>query len=95
MGGGSVGGVDTVSVGGGFDLGTVTDTVSIRDTVIWGHSGDAVRIGSGSEVRISGGRFIAFNKTGNSVGIHVTGNNGGLFVRAFVFVTLPCRSPAR
>lgn len=77
MGQGPVAGVDTVAVGAGFVLGNVTDTVSMRDCVVWGHTGDAVRIGRGSEVRVAGGRFVAFDKTGDSVGIHVTGNNGG------------------
>eukprot|EP00750_Incisomonas_marina_P005947 INCI14246.3.p1 GENE.INCI14246.3~~INCI14246.3.p1 ORF type:complete len:303 (-),score=50.38 INCI14246.3:625-1533(-) len=80
MGQNGGGPLDTVVFGGGFDFGNITDTVTVRDTVIWGHSGDAVRIGRGSEVRIIGGRFIGFDKTGHSVGVHVTGNNGGVHV---------------
>lgn len=83
LGQGSIPGVTTVTatrLGACMDLGNVTDTVTVRDVLVWDHTGDALRIGRGSEVRVSGGRFIAFNKTDNSVGIHVTGNNGGVHV---------------
>jgi hypothetical protein len=45
-------------IGGGFDLGAVTDTVALRDNLLWFVRGVGVRVGRGSEVRISGGRII-------------------------------------
>jgi hypothetical protein len=76
----NVGAVSTFLLGSCLDLGTITDTVSVTDVLIWGHTGDGIKIGKGSEVRISGGRVISFNKLDNSVGIHVTGGNGGVHV---------------
>lgn len=70
----------TFSAGTAFDLGNVTDTVGVRDCVVWDHLGTAVRIGRGSEVRIEGGRMIGLNKPPQSIGVHVTGNNGGVHV---------------
>lgn len=74
---------NTVPVGTGFDLGSVTDTVAIRNCLLWFGSGIGVKIGHGSEVRIEGGRFIGTKNDGgpkDSIGILVTGNNGGVHV---------------
>tara|TARA_A100001015_G_C14988709_1_gene712768 strand:+ start:236 stop:1453 length:1218 start_codon:yes stop_codon:yes gene_type:complete len=73
----------TVPIGSGFDLGNVTDTVAIRNCLLWFGSGTGVKIGRGSEVRIIGGRFIGTKNDGgpkSSIGLHVTGNNGGVHV---------------
>ena len=73
----------TVAIGTGFDLGNVTDTVAIRNCLLWFGSGTGIRIGRGSEVRVEGGRFIGTKNDGgspDSIGVHVTGNNGGVHV---------------
>lgn len=71
----------TFTIGSGFDLGNVTDTVAIRNCLLWFGSGTGIKIGTGSEVRIEGGRFIGSKNNGgpaDSIGVHVTGNNGGV-----------------
>ena len=80
----SGGGVpNTTPIGTGFDLGTVTDTVALRNCLLWFGSGVGIKIGHGSEVRVEGGRWIGTKNDGgpkDSVGIYVTGNNGGVHV---------------
>eukprot|EP00037_Helgoeca_nana_P015739 m.147450 g.147450 ORF g.147450 m.147450 type:complete len:544 (+) comp23148_c1_seq1:21-1652(+) len=76
--------------GSAIDLGPVSDTSTVRDTVLWFFGiGTGIKIGRGSEVRIEGGRVIGANKHGATtvddaisgpIGIHVTGNNGGVHV---------------
>ena len=68
---------------GAFHLGDVTDTVTITDCVVWFGFGTLIRIGYGSEVRVQGGRYIGTNDREQGmqgIGIHVTGNNGGVHV---------------
>jgi hypothetical protein len=82
---GGTGGVpqQTFIFGGGFDLGNVTDTVSLRNCLLWFGCGTGVKIGRGSEVRLEGGRYIGNKNDGgpdDSIGVHVTGNNGGVHV---------------
>ena len=85
-------------IGTALDLGEVSDTTTIRDSVIWFVRGKGVVVGRGSEIRIEGGRIIGSvdcatgehklppNATvdeiisSGSIGIHVTGNNGGVHV---------------
>lgn len=71
---------------GGFNVGTaiymngVSDTTTISNCVFWGVIGKGIRIGHGSEVRVIGGRILGVNRTVGSIGIHVTGDNGGVHV---------------
>lgn len=72
-----------VACGTNIDLGgaSITDTVTVRDTLHWFFRGTGVVIGRGSEVRILGGRLVGMGTRGDgSVGVHVTGNNGGVHV---------------
>ena len=71
--------------GSGFDLGQLTDSVTIRETQMWGVTGVGITVGHGSQVIIKGGRIIGNNpfqpgKRATSTGIHVTGNNGGVHI---------------
>lgn len=73
--------IPTFLTGSNLDLGDVTDTVTLRDVLHWFVGGTGVRIGRGSEVRIMGGRIIGpGTRTDGSVGVHVTGNNGGVHI---------------
>lgn len=64
-----------------LDLGAVTDTVGVVNTLMWFLEGTGVRIGRGSEVRILGGRIIGpALRNDSSIGVHVTGNNGGVHI---------------
>ncbi len=59
----------------------VSDSTTIRDTLLWGIKGKGVQLGHGSEIRIKGGRIIGDGTLNNgSIGIHLTGNNGGVHV---------------
>ena len=72
-----------VACGTNLDLGgsAVTDTVTVRDTLHWFLGGTGVVIGRGSEVRVLGGRIVGMGtRRDGSVGVHVTGNNGGVHV---------------
>jgi hypothetical protein len=72
-----------VACGTNLDLGgrAVTDTVTVRDTLHWFFRGTGVVIGRGSEVRLLGGRLVGMGtRSDGSVGVHVTGNNGGVHV---------------
>jgi hypothetical protein len=74
-------GQQAVLTGTNLDLGAVTDTVTVRDTVHWFLGGTGVRIGRGSEVRVMGGRIIGpAVRTDGTIGVHVTGNNGGVHI---------------
>jgi hypothetical protein len=64
-------------VGGGFDLGQYTQTVSVDTCYIWGAAGFGVKVGYGAEVRISGGRFEGVSAD-KGVGVWLTGGNGGV-----------------
>ena len=74
---------ETIPIGSGFDLGNVTDTVMLHNCLLWFGCGTGIKIGRGSEVRVSGGRFIGNKNDGgpsNSIGVHVTGNTGGVHI---------------
>ena len=73
------GGLSSGLVGSGFDLGTVTDTVTVENCVLWFICGTGVKIGHGSEVRVIGGRIIGgaqdYRGYGDdNIGVHVTGD---------------------
>ena len=73
------GGLASGLVGSGFDLGTVTDTVTVENCVLWFICGTGVKIGRGSEVRVIGGRIIGgaqdYRGYGDdNIGVHVTGD---------------------
>lgn len=66
-------------VGSGIIIKGVTDTIEITGVQMWEVTGTGIEIGWGSEVRIIGGRIIGQGtRHDGSIGIHVTGNNGGL-----------------
>lgn len=68
-------------VAGGIAMAGVADTNTIRDVIMWEIKGTGIQIGYGSEVRILGGRIIGTNiRFDQSIGIHCTGNNGGVHV---------------
>lgn len=74
---------NAVMCGTNLDLGgtSITDTVTVRDTLHWVLGGTGVVIGRGSEVRVLGGRIIGAGvRNDTSIGVHVTGNNGGVHV---------------
>ena len=67
-----------------LDLGLVTDTVQITNPLFQNVHGTGIKVGRGSEVRVVGGRifgqFDNKNWIKGSVGMHVTGNNGGVHI---------------
>ena len=74
---------DAHARGTNLDLGgaSITDTVTVRDALHWFFRGTGVVIGRGSEVRVLGGRIVGEgNRVDGSIGVHVTGNNGGVHV---------------
>ena len=74
-------GGSAVTCGTNLDLGgaSITDTVTVRDTLHWFLRGTGVVIGRGSEVRVLGGRIVGTGaRNDSSIGVHVTGNNGGV-----------------
>ena len=69
------------SLGGGIAMVGVADTNTLRDIIMVGIKGTGVQIGYGSEIRILGGRIIGASlRFDQSIGIHCTGNNGGVHV---------------
>ena len=68
--------------GSGLNLGTLTDSCTVREVQIWGVTGTGITIGTGSQVIIKGGRVIGNGPVprGTSIGVHCTGNNGGVHV---------------
>ena len=75
----------------GVDLGVgyVTDTVEVIRPLFQNIQGTGISVGHGSEVRIEGGRVFGSRSeaangtsvwTPGSIGLHVTGNNGGVHV---------------
>ncbi len=59
---------------------TNVDTVAIRDCFIGVVIGTGISLGAGSQIDIRGGRIIGDGATNQSVGIHLTGNNGGVHI---------------
>ena len=72
-------GQEGVNFPGCIDMGDVTDTVAVTDSVAWMAVGTIFKIGRGSEVRINGGRLVGASSS-QGIGIHLTGNNGGVHV---------------
>jgi hypothetical protein len=71
----------TYPVTSGIAMVGVADTNTVRDVIMWEIKGTGIQIGRGSEVRILGGRIIgAALRFDESIGIHCTGNNGGVHV---------------
>ena len=67
--------------GTGIDFVGICDSTTIRDCQFWQITGVGVSIGNGSEIRIEGGRIIGTNSVLNgSIGVHLTGNNGGVHI---------------
>lgn len=68
-------------VPGGIAMKGVADTNMINDVEIWVIKGTGIEIGHGSEIRITGGRIIGADvRVDDSIGIHCTGNNGGVHI---------------
>lgn len=72
---------------GKFKLGTgiefvgVSDSTTIRDCQFWQVKGAGIRVGHGSEIEIHGGRIIGEEtRNDGSIGVHLTGNNGGVHI---------------
>ena len=70
-----------ISVGSGIIINGETSSVIFRDVVIWELIGTGIQISYGAEVRILGGQIYGIqNRKGNSIGVHVIGNNGGVHI---------------
>lgn len=70
-----------ISVPSGIAMLGVADTNTIRDVGICQIQGTGIQIGHGSEIRIAGGRLIGNSiRFDDSIGIHCTGNNGGVHI---------------
>jgi len=71
----------TAGMGAGIQLRGVVDTCAILNCVIWRASGIGIEIGSGSEVRIIGGRVVGDDsRKPGSIGLLLAGGNGGVHV---------------
>jgi len=81
-------GENGINVGSGIVSEELTDTVSIEGSFFWNIRGTGVQIGYGSEVRILGGRIIGDNRFPGSIGVHVTGNNGGVHIDSTDIIAL-------
>ena len=69
-----------VNPGIGINCIGITDSIAIHDCQFWFVKGTGIRIGHGSEIQIIGGRIIGVSKSNGSVGIHLTGDNGGVYI---------------
>lgn len=58
----------------------IMDSCSITNSQFWFLKGTGIEIARGSEVRIIGGRIIGDSRTDSNIGIHVSGNNGGVHI---------------
>ncbi len=68
-------------VSSGIAMKGVADTNTIRDVIMWEIQGTGIEIGYGSEIRILAGRIIGLAlRFDQSIGIHCTGNNGGVHI---------------
>ena len=67
-----------------MDFGAITDTIQVNNPLFQNVHGTGIKVGKGSEVRVVGGRI--FGQFGGkewvpgSIGMHVTGNNGGVHI---------------
>ncbi len=72
---------DSARMGSGIEVLKVMDTTTLDNCQFWGVSGTGIKVAQGSEVRIIGGRVIGRDRySDKSIGIHLTGNNGGVHV---------------
>ena len=71
----------TYPASGGIAMVGVADTNNVRDVLLWEIKGTGIQIGHGSEVRILGGRIVGLGvRFDQSIGVHITGNNGGVHI---------------
>jgi hypothetical protein len=75
-------------LGSGIKMLGITDTITIRDCFLWGIKGTGIEIGHGSEVRIFGGRIIGYSRNDGSIGVLVSGNNGGVHIDSTDIISL-------
>jgi hypothetical protein len=66
----------------------IADSNTVRDVQMWVVSGTGLEIGRGSEVRMAGGRIIGTSTRKEGVGIHCTGNNGGVHIDSTDIIAL-------
>ena len=67
--------------GSGIIFTGVSDSTTIHQCQFWGIKGTGIKIGRGSEIRIEGGRIIGVGtRNDSSIGVHLTGNNGGVHI---------------
>lgn len=76
---------DGAQLGSGIVVERVMDTTTLNNCTIWGVTGVGVKIPRGSEVRIVGGRIVGaiFPYDGlaeGSIGVLMTGGNGGVHI---------------
>jgi hypothetical protein len=72
---------ESVAMGSGIVVEKVMDTSTIHQCLMWGVTGTGIKVAEGSEVRIFGGRIIGRNRyVDKSIGVHLTGNNGGVHI---------------
>ncbi|MGI0016988.1 MAG: glycosyl hydrolase family 28-related protein, partial [Nitrososphaera sp.] len=58
-----------------------SDSTTIHQCQFWNIKGTGITIGHGAEIRIEGGRIIGDDKRNDgSIGVHLTGNNGGVHI---------------
>jgi hypothetical protein len=77
---------DGATMGSGIFMDQVADTTTFDNCVLWGPvGGTGIRVARGSEVRIFGGRVLGSRDpykglTEGNIGIHLTGDNGGVHI---------------
>lgn len=72
---------ESASMGSGIVVEKVMDTSTIHQCLLWGVTGTGIQVAEGSEVRIFGGRIIGRDRYADkSIGVHLTGNNGGVHI---------------
>lgn len=70
-----------IRMGSGILTRGVADTTALIQCVMWGVTGTGLEVARGSEVRLLGGRIIGFTRDEHpSVGVAITGNNGGVHI---------------
>ncbi len=72
---------DKVRSGSGILTQKVADTTTLENCVMWRIGGTGLRVARGSEIRIIGGRITGDGSLRpENIGIHLTGDNGGVHV---------------
>ncbi len=70
-----------IRMGSGILTREVADTTALIQCVMWGVTGKGLEVARGSEVRLLGGRIVGFTRDEHkSVGVELTGNNGGVHI---------------